>query len=37
MTMKFICDLSWDTKKMLERIYKQSSIIKQDNVQSAFY
>jgi transposase len=22
--MKFICDLSWDTKKMLERIYKQS-------------
>ena len=24
MTMKFICDLSWDTKKMLERIYKQS-------------
>lgn len=24
MTMKFICDLSWDTKKMLERIYKES-------------
>jgi hypothetical protein len=22
--MKFICDLSWDTKKILERIYKQS-------------
>ena len=23
MIMTFICDLSWETQKMLERIYKQ--------------